>query len=562
MLGAKAVLDAAAAAQDKVETGPVVSARGVCIDFTLRGRASRAVNDVTLDVEAGEILAIVGESGSGKTTLAMAMLGLLPETARPQVSGCLEVVGLDVAKATNEQMRHLRRTKTGAIFQDPMSSLNPTMTLGDQLLEVCDTRDAAVQLLKSVGVPDPESRLGTYPHQISGGQRQRVMIAMAIARKPALLIADEPTTALDVTVQAQVLKLMADLCSETSSAMVFITHDLGVAAQLADRIAVMRKGHLVEIGPASNVLTTPQHPYTRRLLASRLTLTMDRRNPIPQISEDETTTEGALDLTKSDPFPITDFRLSPTAVRVQDIAVDYTTQRGLHRRRTVPALRGVSLEIAKGECVSLVGESGCGKSTLLRVVAGLRKANSGCIEIVGDEYPQMVFQDAGASLTPWLTVEELVGERLLQSGMRAAERTTKIRETLELVGLSPDLLGRTPTQLSGGQRQRLAFARAVVIPPPVLLADEPTSSLDISLAALVLNLIGTLRRTLDMAVLFVTHDMAAGRFVSDRTAVMKDGVIVEAGESDEVTHHPSDPYTQSLLSAIPTIGGFSELRHE
>lgn len=579
---------------------PIASIRGLRVTFPSRAGAARALRGVSLDVAPGEVVALVGESGSGKTVLGLSILGLLQSTPPPVVEGTVEVAGVDLTRSRPEDVRVLRATRLGAVFQDPMTSLNPTMTIGDQLCEVADDREHAARLLADVGVPEPASRLDAYPHELSGGQRQRVMIAMAVARRPSLIILDEPTTALDVTVQAQVLELLGDLRRLTGASMVFITHDLGVAAQIADRIAVMYAGRIVEVGPAVRVLSEPRHPYTRSLLRSRLTLATDRGRPIPQLPgelppvwEDRTGCAygprcprrtdacdaavpplaehgGGLlvacvnpviaDAVVETPAP------SPGAAASQDgaageaelvvrsLEVAFSRRTGLRRRETLHALRGVDLEVRRGECVALVGESGCGKSTLLRAVAGLVVPSGGVIEHGSGERPQMVFQEAGASLTPWLTAQELVGERLRAAGVGRADRERRVRDTFDLVGLPASVRHATPRQLSGGQRQRLAFARAVVIPPPLLLADEPTSALDTSLAAVVLNLVGALRRELGMAVLFVTHDVAAARLVADRIAVMYLGRIVEEGPADAITTDPRHPYTEALIAAVPVVG--------
>ncbi len=575
----------------------VARIRDLCVEFQRDGRPARALKGVSLDILPGEILAVAGESGSGKTVLGLSLLGLLRGRPAPRITGEIEVAGVDVMHAKPKQLQQLRAAHLGAVFQDPMTSLTPTMTVGAQLAEVSD-KAAAIGLLRDVGVPDAELRVRAYPHQLSGGQRQRVMLAMAVARRPDLLVADEPTTALDVTVQAQVLELLVDLRDRTGSAVVFITHDLGVAAQVADRVAVMYAGRIVEIGMTADVLQRPQHPYTRDLLRSRLALDTDRGRPIPQLRGEmpAVTAEApgcaygprcaghveACDALVPDlePAPATGTsaacirlgELSPVSaiprtpaftdapdhvepeLVLVDVQVGFTVHQRGRRRRRLQALRGVDLQVSRGECVALVGESGCGKSTLLRAVAGLQTHDAGTVEVRSGGYPQMVFQDAGASLTPWLTAEQLVGERLRATGMRAAERTARIDEALRLVGLPVSMRRAKPAELSGGQRQRLAFARAIAVTPPVLLADEPTSALDVSLAAMVLNLVGTLRRELDMAVLFVTHDIAAARIVADRIAVMYLGRIIEEGPADEITASPQHPYTQALLAAVPTLG--------
>lgn len=577
---------------------PVARVDNLQVEFSRAGRPAQAVKGLSLAIQPGEILAVAGESGSGKTVLGLSLLGLLRGQPAPKITGEIEVAGVDLLHAKPKELRELRATHLGAVFQDPMTSLTPTMTVGAQLAEVSGDKSAAVGLLRDVGVPDAELRARAYPHQLSGGQRQRVMLAMAVARRPALLVADEPTTALDVTVQAQVLALLVELRARTGTSVMFITHDLGVAAQVADRVAVMYAGRIVEIGPAADVLERPQHPYTRDLLRSRLALDTDRTRPIQQLRGEmpavtvnvpgcaygprcahhiqacdadvppltcATGTESqaaCIRLVELGPLAVTSTTSAfpPVADHTEqelilsDVRVGFSVRGWVHGRRRLQALRGVDLQVARGECVALVGESGCGKSTLLRVVAGLQPHGGGTVSVRSGGYPQMVFQDAGASLTPWLTAEQLVGERLRAAGMNAVQRSDRIDEVLRLVGLPASMRRAKAPELSGGQRQRLAFARAIAVTPPVLLADEPTSALDVSLAAMVLNLVGKLRRELDMAVLFVTHDIAAARIVADRIAVMYLGRIVEEGPADEITSDPQHPYTQALLAAVPTLG--------
>jgi peptide/nickel transport system ATP-binding protein len=471
--------------------------------------------------------------------------------------------------------RAARRQHVGAVFQDPMTSLDPTMTVGRQLGEVTRDRAHALSLLRDVGIPRAEDRLKVYPHQLSGGLRQRVMIALAVARRPSLILADEPTTALDVTVQAQILALLLSLREEIGCSIVFVTHDLGVAAQVCDRIAVMQHGRVVESGGVDDVLDRPTHPYTTNLLRSRIDLTTPRDRPLAAMSVAPATpvpaasasargddvavgADGVLDLAPGAPAPGLP-AVWPDVVLRDHAAVSV---RDVHRvfrsgppwqRRELPALRGVDLEVRAGEAVALVGESGCGKSTLLRVVAGLETTTSGSVAVAEGARPQMVFQDAGASLTPWLRVGSMLDERLRAhvTGMSRAERTDRVLDALRTVGLPPETARARGDQLSGGQRQRVALARAVIVPPTVLLCDEPTSALDVSLAATVLNLIGRLRRELGMSVLFVTHDLAAARVVADRIAVMHEGQVVEVGATDDVCERPRHAYTRTLLAAIP-----------
>ena len=580
-----------------MHAAPVVEVDDLHVTFERGGRQVRALRGVSLDVGRGEILGLVGESGSGKSVLGLSLLGLLPSDPAPTVDGSAVVCGIDMVTAAAADRRQLRRDHLGAVFQDPMTSLNPTMRVGRQVAEAAGSESAAVQLLDAVGVPEARRRLGSFPHELSGGLRQRVMIAMAVAGEPSLVVADEPTTALDVTVQAQILELLRHLCDETGTSFLLITHDLGVAAQVADRIAVLYAGRLAEVGTAADVLQRPAHPYSIGLLRSRLTLQARRDGPLPTLAGEPpdprahppgcafaprcalATDECEQDLpslvpagvhpgqaacirlgaTSSDAVAVTTPWSSSTATSAIAVAMTgvekrFTIKSGFRKKQTLHALRGVDLTVARGEAVALVGESGCGKSTLLRTVAGLLQPDGGEVELGGGARPQMVFQDAGASLTPWMTVGELVGERLRAEGVSRKDRAARVRETLALVGLPAEVAEAKAAQLSGGQRQRVAIARATIVPPEVLLCDEPTSALDVSLAATVLNLLGRIRRELDMAMLFVTHDLGAARVVADRIAVMYLGHIVEVGAADEVAMDPKHPYTKALLAAVPGIG--------
>jgi peptide/nickel transport system ATP-binding protein len=580
----------------------------------------RAVRGVSLDIRRGEILGLVGESGSGKSVLGLSLLGLLPSSPKPELAGQVAVEGNDMIGGSGELRRAVRRKYLGAVFQDPMTSLNPTMRIGQQVIEAAGSAEEAVRLLRAAGIPDAERRMASFPHELSGGLRQRVMIAMAIAGNPSLVIADEPTTALDVMIQAQVLSLLRSLRDELGCSFLMITHDLGVAAQVADRIAVMYGGRLAELGPSATVLREAAHPYSVALTRSRLSLTSERGKPLltlpgevadPSAPPPGCPFEPRCELAKPectasppDPVPVAAGHLSacilppeevsarlaaapvpekfsvsgaitpekpnfsegspPAAATadvvasVHDVAKTFRVQRGRgmagRGRGTIPALRGTGFDLTQGESVAIVGESGSGKSTLLRVIAGLERADRGTVN--QRQKPQMVFQDAGASLTPWLTVGQLLAERLRDIPKSA--RGDKVADALTHVGLPPHVSKAKAVQLSGGQRQRVALARATIVPPEVLLCDEPTSALDVSLAAVVLNLIAKLRAELGMSVLFVTHDLSVARVVADRIAVMYLGRLVEIGPAAEIVGSPRHPYTKALVSAVPDLGAEPE----
>ncbi|MBO0677373.1 ABC transporter ATP-binding protein [Mycolicibacterium sp. S2-37] len=578
---------------------PVATISDLRVAFRRNGRDAHALRGVSLAIAPGEILGLVGESGSGKSVLGFSMLGLLPDNAT--ATGIVRVAGSDMIRGDAKDLRKVRRLDLGAVFQDPMTSLNPTMRIGRQVAEAAGSDEEALRLLTAVGIPEPAQRMRAYPHELSGGLRQRVMIAIAIAGDPDLIIADEPTTALDVTVQAQVLRLLRRLRDDIGCSIVLITHDLGVAAQISDRIAVLYAGRIAEIGPSAAVLGAPAHPYTHGLLRSRLTLDTRRDRPLAALAGTVPSPVSpppgcpfvprcalaTVDCEKAPPEPLMvaaervsacirpldhvletlgdtstnldeefaeiaqpELAQQPPAVVLRDATKTFSV--GRHGR--LRALRGVTLHVGHGESVALVGESGSGKSTLLRVIAGLEEPTSGELVRSGGTPPQMVFQDAGASLTPWLSVGELIGERLRGTGMSRAGRRQRVAEVLDRVGLSPEVAKSRAGQLSGGQRQRVSLARATVVPPSVLLCDEPTSALDVSLAASVLNLIGDLRRSLDMSVVFVTHDLSVARVVADRIAVMYLGRIVEIGPAEQVIGRPAHPYTQALVDSIPDLG--------
>jgi peptide/nickel transport system ATP-binding protein len=570
---------------------PAVRVRDLHVTLHRDGVAGHVLRGVTLDVAPGEIVALVGESGSGKSTLDLAIQGLLASDADPIVTGSILVDGFEVVGASPKELRSLRRSKIGAVFQDPSASLDPTMRVGRQLRESIYDGTAPHTWLETVGLPDPAGSARSYPHQLSGGQRQRAMIAMAMADRPTVVLADEPTTALDVTVQAQILKLFGRLRSEFGTAILFVTHDLAVAASIADRVVVLYAGQIVETGPLDEVLDRPGHPYTVALLTARLELDAPKQQQLPVLAGEPPSPAnvgagcsfaprcpladarclheplllphaGTLvachhvdrvgsDLweRRADDWPQQAERRDDRVLEARSVVVRFKGRRANDRK--VLALDDVSLEVGDGEAVAVVGESGSGKSTLLRVAAGLIVPDAGTVRYRGEGRPQMVYQDAAASLTPWLTVGELVEERLRRTPVKRAERRQAVVDALGTVGLSPAIARSKPADLSGGQRQRVAIARAIVVPPGLLLCDEPTSSLDVSLAAAILNLLGVLRRRFDMATLFVTHDLAAARYVADRIVVLRQGVIVEEGPAERIITAPDHPYTRELLASMP-----------
>jgi peptide/nickel transport system ATP-binding protein len=578
--------------------GAVVQVADLHVELTRQRTSLHVLRGIDLDIAYGEILGLAGESGSGKSVLGLTLLGLLPEQSHPVVRGSVVVDGTDVTTAPAAVLRDLRQHRLGAIFQDPMTSLDPTMRIGKQMLEVAASAAQSISLLKEVGVPDPVRRLNAYPHELSGGLRQRVMIAIAIAQEPRLIVADEPTTALDVTVQAQILELFARLRRDHGCSIVLITHDLAVASQIADRVAVLYAGRIAEIGPTEDLLGRPQHPYTAALMRSRLNAEADKRYRLPTLAGeppdprefppgcpfaprcafavsrceaslpplhmrgrhgnaclrgDEIDVRLAAASGQAWPSaPFIDPTVSIVSARSVQVAAPSS---GVFRKKSgALILNGIDLTINDGESLALVGESGCGKTTFLRTVAALTAASGGSLE-VDDAAPQMIFQDAGSSLTPWLSVGEIVGERLHGQGLTREQRRARVESALAVVGLPPRAASVRPTQLSGGQRQRAAIARAVIVPPRILLCDEPTSALDVSIAAGVLNLLGELRRQFKMALLFVTHDLSVARVIADRIAVMYLGRVVEIGPADTILTSPVHPYTCSLIASIPRPGG-------
>jgi peptide/nickel transport system ATP-binding protein len=532
---------------------PLLSVRGLSVAFTQGGKTSLAVDRISFDIAKGETVALVGESGSGKSVSALSVLKLLPYPPATHPSGKILFEDRDIAAMPEAEMRSLRGVGIAMIFQEPMTALNPLRTIGDQIGEmfVIHTKLTRAQiavrvleLLEEVRIPQPAEAAKAYPHELSGGQRQRAMIAMALALDPKVLIADEPTTALDVTTQAQILTLIRDLQKRKGTAVLFITHDFGVVAEIADRVAVMQHGVVVEHGAAAQVLDNPCHAYTQQLIAA-----------VPPLASPP-------------PRP-----LSPeTVLGISHVSKVFRTGGFLGRgARVTHAVKDVSLALPRGSTLGIVGESGSGKSTLARCIVRLVSPESGAIALDGRDLlqldndamraerrkVQMVFQDPFASLNPRRKAGELVAQGLVEHGTPRAEALARARELFGLVGLDPLSVDRFPHEFSGGQRQRIGLARALALKPEVLVADEPVSALDVSVQAQVLRLLADLQQRLGLSIVFITHDLRVAAQICDRIAVMKDGEVVEEGLAGEVFGAPRRAYTKALLAAIPgpRIGG-------
>ncbi len=504
-----------------------------------------AVEAVDIGVGRGEIVCLVGESGSGKSVIAHAVMGLLPPSL-PVVAGRIGVGGDDVVGMTESALRALRCTRMAMIFQEPMSALNPLMRCGDQVEEVLaahtamhadERRDHALQALRDTGLDEPARMMASFPHEISGGQRQRVMIAMALVLSPALLVADEPTTALDVTTQAQILALVRRLAHEHGTGVLFITHDFGVVAEIADRVVALQRGRIVESGTCEAVLGHPQHSYTRLMLSAVPSLVPPQRAPVT----------------------------SRVVLSTSGLGKSWTRRRLFGAGRTVVAAVDVDLELRRGEVLGLVGESGSGKSTVARCIARLIEPTSGTIELDGHPIAtlgvralrplrrklQVVFQDPYRSLDPRRRVGESIIEGPMNYGVPRSNAQQRARELMHLVELDARALERYPHEFSGGQRQRLCIARALALDPDVLIADEPVSALDVTVQAKVLALLADIRAKLDLSILFITHDLRVAAQLCDRIAVMQRGRIVETGSTREVFTEPRHPWTRALVAAIP-----------
>ena len=531
---------------------PVLSIEDLRVALPAWSDRPLAVDGVSLAIDRNEILCVVGESGSGKSVMAKSILGLLPAPHVRVVDGAIHFEHRDLLRAGEEEMRAIRGGRISMIFQEPMVALNPLMKVGAQIDEIFRVhtgvgaqarRRRVTELFSDVHLPDPERIPDSYPHELSGGQRQRVMIAMALALEPALVIADEPTTALDVTTQAQILALLKELQGRHGTAVMFITHDFGVVAEVADRVVVMRDGKLIESGPTGDVLREPKADYTRALVSA-----------VPSLHPRHASTGDR-------PAP---------ALAVEGLNKIYGGRAGLfggHGRR-VHAVRDVSLEVPRGHSVALVGESGSGKSTLARCVVGLEKADGGKVLLDGENIAgysrrqlkpyrhlvQMVFQDPFASLNPRHRVGDVIALGPTLRGTSRRDAWDRARELLGMVGLQPDAVERFPHEFSGGQRQRIGIARALAMEPALILADEPVSALDVSVQKQVLDLLDELRRSLELSMLFITHDLRVAAHVCDEIAVMRHGEIVERGPTSEIFADPGHEYTRQLLDSVPGKG--------
>ncbi|MDW9494021.1 dipeptide ABC transporter ATP-binding protein [Sinorhizobium meliloti] len=527
-------------------TDTLLSVRDLSVAFHQGGETSLAVDRISFDIKRGETVALVGESGSGKSVSANSILKLLPYPAASHPSGEILFNGKDLLKASDDELRHVRGNDVTMIFQEPMTSLNPLHTIEQQIGEILEihqdlkgaaARARTLELLEQVGIREAEKRLGAYPHQLSGGQRQRVMIAMALANRPELLIADEPTTALDVTVQAQILELLKSLKDEHGMSMLFITHDLGIVRKIADRVCVMTKGKIVETGPTAEIFANPQHAYTRHLLASE-----PRGEPPPSDAS------------------------RPIVIEAKDMKVWFPIKAGFLRRVVdhVKAVDGIDLTLRAGQTLGVVGESGSGKTTLGLALTRLI-SSKGRIAFVGEDIDaysfremrplrnrmQVVFQDPYGSLSPRMSIADIIGEglKIHEKALTDGERDQRVAAALEEVGLDPATRWRYPHEFSGGQRQRIAIARAMVLKPQFVMLDEPTSALDMSVQAQVVDLLRDLQRKHNLAYLFISHDLKVVRALANEVIVMRLGKVVEQGPAERIFEAPTEDYTKALMAA-------------
>jgi peptide/nickel transport system ATP-binding protein len=573
---------------------PLLEVEGLKTWFHTEDRVVKAVDGVSISLSAGETLGVVGESGSGKSVTSLTVMRLLPpETARIH-EGRISFLGKDLIGMPLKEMRKIRGKEIGMIFQEPMTSLNPVFRVGDQVMEPIMVhekvsrevaRQRALQLFREVDIPDPERRIDSYPHEMSGGQKQRVMIAMALSCNPKLLIADEPSTALDVTIQKQILELLRRLRDERGMSILFITHDLGVIAEIADKVAVMFQGHLVEYGDVEQIFGAPKHPYTRSLMACRPGLDTKYRR-LPTTSTFMSWSLDAEHRLSIEEKPVDlaalkaletkgrDKLLAPTGeplLRVKDLEVHFPIKKGLfsHTVGHVKAVDGISFDVWPGQTLGLVGESGCGKTTTGRAILRLIEPTGGEAWFQGRDlahvpprelrelrrHMQIIFQDPYSSLNPRMTVGDMLAEpmevhRIITS---KSERQDRVASLLKEVGLLPEHMNRYPHEFSGGQRQRISIARALALQPKFIICDESVSALDVSVQAQVLNLLKDLQEAHGLTYIFISHDLSVVKFMSDTMAVMKDGKIVEMGAAHEIYANPREDYTRRLIDAVPRI---------
>lgn len=558
------------------ENIPILSVKDLQIDFLKEKSWNTIIKSSSFDIYANEILGVVGESGSGKSVTSLALMGLLPREISRISSGNIVFEGKDITHNTDSEFRLLRGAQISMIFQEPMSALNPSITCGEQVAEILREhtslrgkalREEVLRLFDRVKLPNPNQVYTKYPHQISGGQKQRVMIAMAVACKPKLLIADEPTTALDVTVQNEIINLLKDLQRDNKMSILFISHDLNLVSSISDRILVMYKGDIVEQGKSTEVFNNPQDMYTKALVASRPSLTerLKRLSTIGdflnnKVVRDVVTTEDRKDRLEK-------LYSNAPLLEIRNVFKDYVINGGLFKKGVFHALQDISFNVYEGETLGLVGESGCGKSTLGNVILQLDRATKGQIFYKGQDITklsskafrvfrkdiQIVFQDPYSSLNPRLTVGEAILEpmKVHKIGSSDADRKERVIEILYRVGLDESVFNRYPHEFSGGQRQRIGIARTIAVQPKLIICDESVSALDISVQAQVLNLLNDLKDKYNFTYIFISHDLSVVKYMSDQVMVMNKGKIEEIGEADELYAHPKTEYTKGLISSIP-----------
>ncbi|TCK67741.1 peptide/nickel transport system ATP-binding protein [Winogradskyella wandonensis] len=560
-----------------MQNSTLLQVENLSISFVSKNKKTEVIHEVSFDVFENEILGIVGESGSGKSVSSLAIMRLLPEKVSKITSGSIQFGGKDLLSASQKELQNIRGNDIAMIFQEPMSSLNPSMTCGKQVSELIkkhtslskkEIKKEVIDLFSRVRLPNPERIYKAYPHEISGGQKQRVMIAMAISCKPKLLIADEPTTALDVTVQKEILDLLKLLQQETGLSIIFISHDLALMSELADRVVVMYKGQIVENGDVEELFKSPKHQYTKALFNSRPSM-KTRLKKLPTVSDFVKDTVNKTVVTSEERLKRHQAIYNrPPLLEVIDLEKTYISKQGFFKPKTqFKAVNNVSFNVYQGETVGLVGESGCGKSTLGNAILQLDKATAGIIKYKGEDITnldsnrirslrkdiQIIFQDPFASLNPRLTVGQAITEPMMVHGIgsNAEERKAKAIDILNEVGLSKEDFNKYPHEFSGGQRQRIGIARTIALEPKLIICDESVSALDISVQAQVLNLLNDLKENFGFTYIFISHDLAVVKYMSDQLLVMNKGEIEEMGEADSIYKNPKKEYTKILIDAIP-----------